>query len=117
MRLKSNMRLVSAMLLAMVSVWSQGEAALPRLKVAENKRFLVYEDGRPFFYLADTGWELFHRLNREEAIRYLEKRAHQEFTVIQAVALAEFDGHMVANAYGHLPLLDLDPARPAVKEG
>jgi hypothetical protein len=35
---------------------------------------------------------LFHRLNREEADHYLETRAAQGFTVIQAVVLAEFDG-------------------------
>ena len=35
---------------------------LPRLKVSDNHRFLVTEDGRPFFYLGDTAWELFHRL-------------------------------------------------------
>ena len=49
--------------------------------------------------------------------RYLKNRAEKGFTVIQAVALAELDGHQAANAYGHLPLVDLDPARPAVKEG
>lgn len=92
-------------------------AAAPRLKVSDNKRFLVYEDGRPFFWLGDTAWELFHRLNRQEARRYLENRASKGFTVIQAVALAELDGHSATNAYGHLPLVDLDPARPAVKDG
>jgi hypothetical protein len=90
---------------------------LPKLKVSENKRFLVTEDGKPFFWLGDTAWELFHRLSREEAGRYLETRAKQGFSVIQAVAIAEFDGHSVPNAYGHLPLTDLDPARPAVKDG
>jgi Protein of unknown function (DUF4038)/Putative collagen-binding domain of a collagenase len=93
------------------------DRTLPKLKVSENKRFLVTEDGKPFFWLGDTGWELFHRLNREEADRYLEKRAKQGFTIIQAVAIAEFDGHTVPNAYGHLPLKDLDPAHPAVKDG
>ena len=92
-------------------------AELPRLKVSENKRFLVTADGKPFFYLGDTAWELFHRLNREDADKYLEKRARQGFTVIQAVAIAEFDGHTVPNAYGHWPLTDLDPARPATKDG
>jgi len=92
-------------------------AAAPQLKVSENHRFLVYADGRPFFWLGDTAWELFHRLNREEADRYLENRARKGFTVIQAVAIAELDGHIVPNAYGHLPLVDLDPGRPAVKEG
>ena len=65
---------------------------LPRLKVSENHRFLVTEDGRPFFWLGDTAWELFHRATREDAERYLRNRADQRFTVIQAVALAEFDG-------------------------
>ncbi|MCS6775885.1 MAG: glycoside hydrolase family 140 protein [Chloroherpetonaceae bacterium] len=88
-----------------------------RLKVSDNRRFLVREDGTPFFYLGDTAWELFHRLNREEADRYLRDRAARGFTVIQAVALAELDGHSVPNPYGHLPLIDLDPTRPAVQDG
>jgi hypothetical protein len=92
-------------------------ADVPRLKISENKRFLVQEDGTPFFYLGDTAWELFHRLNREEADKYLQNRATKGFTVIQAVALAEVDGHRDPNPYGHLPLIDLDPARPAVKDG
>jgi hypothetical protein len=91
--------------------------ALLRLKVSENKRFLVTTDGKPFFWLGDTAWELFHRSDREDASRYLKNRAEQGFTVIQAVAIAEFDGHIVPNAYGHLPLVNLDPARPAVKGG
>jgi len=87
------------------------------LKISENKRFLVHADGTPFFYLGDTAWELFHRLNREEAGKYLENRSAKGFTVIQAVALAEVDGHRDPNPYGHLPLVDLDPARPAVQDG
>jgi hypothetical protein len=92
-------------------------AATPRLKVSDNRRFLVHEDGSPFFYLGDTAWELFHRLNREEATRYLENRAKKGYTVIQAVALAELDGVGTPNAYGHRPLVENDPAKPDVKEG
>src|ERR1035438_9859143 len=87
-------------------------AATPRLRVSDNQRFLTYEDGRPFFYLADTAWELFHRLGREDSGRYLTKRAEQGFTVIQAVALAEFDGLNEPNAYGQVPLRDNDPLQP-----
>lgn len=83
-----------------------------RLQVAPDGRHLQTADGRPFFYLGDTAWELFHRLNREEAARYLEVRARQGFTVIQAVALAEIDGLTVPNAYDALPLIEQDPARP-----
>jgi hypothetical protein len=103
--------------LAICAPSAPADAAPPRLKVSENRRFLVYEDGRPFFYLGDTAWELFHRLNREEAERYLQDRTRKGFTVIQAVALAELDGLGDPNPYGHLPLLDNDPSRPDVKEG
>jgi hypothetical protein len=94
-----------------------GASPLPALKVSENKRYLVQADGKPFFWLGDTAWELFHRLNREEAIQYLDHRAKLGFTVIQAVALAEIDGLNDPNPYGHKPLIDHDPARPAVKDG
>lgn len=82
------------------------------LKVSDNNRFLVTNSGKPFFWLGDTAWELFHRLNREQADEYLKKRASQGFTVIQAVALAELDGLHTPNAYGEVPLKNLDPAQP-----
>ena len=87
-------------------------APLPRLKVSDNHRFLVAADGQPFFWLGDTAWELFHRLNREEAERYLKNRAERRFTIIQAVVLAELDGLKDPNPYGHTPLEKNDPTRP-----
>ena len=84
-----------------------------KLRVAANHRYLEYEDGTPFFYLGDTAWELFHRLNREEAQYYLSNRAAKGFTVIQAVALAELGGTDVPNAHGELPLINRDPATPS----
>ena len=104
-------------LLTVAAVTSATAAPLPRLKVSDNHRFLVTADGKPFFWLGDTAWELFHRLNREEATLYLEDRARKGFTVIQAVALAEQDGLNTPNAYGHRPLLENDPTRLDVKEG
>ena len=85
---------------------------LPKLKVSDSHRFLVNESGQPFFWLADTAWELFHRLNREDAERYLMNRAKLGFNVVQAVALAEFNGLTAPNAYGHLPLNNNDPLQP-----
>jgi len=87
------------------------------LKISENKRFLVTEDGVPFFWLADTAWELFNRLNREEVDFYLLNRAKKRFNVIQAVALAEFDGLRTGNAYRRKPFLqtengEFDPSKP-----
>jgi len=82
-----------------------------KLKVSENKHFLVFEDGTPFFYLGDTGWELLHRLSKEETEKYLENRRAKGFTVIQAVALAELDGLNTPNAEGNKPLTDNNPLK------
>lgn len=87
-------------------------APLPRLQVSDNHRFLVTSEGQPFFWLGDTAWELFHRLDREAAGKYLQNRAERRFTVIQAVVLAELDGLKDPNPYGHTPLHDSDPTQP-----
>lgn len=83
-----------------------------KLCVSQNKRFLMHEDGTPFFYLGDTAWELFHRLNENEVEYYLEDRRLKGFTVIQAVILAELDGLNTPNKNGDLPLINNDPGRP-----
>lgn len=75
------------------------------LKVHENKQYLMWDDGTPFYYLADTAWELAHKLNRNEIEYYMNTRKQQGFNVIQVVALAEKDGLRIENAYGHLPFL------------
>jgi hypothetical protein len=85
---------------------------LPRITVSENRRFLVKETGEPFFWLADTDWEIFHRLTIEEVAFFLKNRQRKGFNVIQAVALAEFDGLHTPNAYGEYALIDDDPTRP-----
>jgi hypothetical protein len=87
-------------------------ATLPRITVSENHRFLVTETGAPFFWLADTDWEIFHRLTLEEAEFFLKNRQSKGFNVIQAVALAEFDGLHTPNAYGEYALIQDDPTRP-----
>jgi hypothetical protein len=81
-------------------------------KVSDKGHYLLDQNGKPFFWLGDTAWELFHRLNREEATDYLKDRADKKFTVIQAVVLAEQGGLDVPNPYGHLPLKDKNPTKP-----
>jgi len=85
-----------------------------QFSVSENKRFLL-KDGKAFFWLGDTAWELFHRLSKKETDQYLEHRANQGFTIIQAVVLAEIDGLTVPNAEGETPLLDNNPETPNEK--
>lgn len=63
---------------------------LPGIRVSENHRFLVEEGGKPFFYLGDAAWELFHRLDRKQAVEYLDNRSRLHFNVVQAVASTVF---------------------------
>ena len=77
---------------------------MQRIQASKDRRFLCHSDDSSFFWLGDTAWEIFHRLRREEADEYLSARAQQGFTVIQGVALAEFDGIDEPNAYGDRPL-------------
>lgn len=86
--------------------------AMAQLKISADHRFLQTASGKPFFWLGDTAWELFHKLNREEADLYLKNRAEKGFTVIQTVVLAELDGLNTPNPYGEKPLLNNDPAKP-----
>lgn len=78
---------------------------------------ITKKDGNPFFLLADTGWELFHRLTREETIYYLDKRQEQQFNVIMAVALAELDGLRIPNMYGDVPFKNLETLEWAITPG
>jgi hypothetical protein len=106
-------RAIFLTLLAFASTLAGCHATAPRdLKVSDDGHWLVQNNGKPFFYLADTAWELFHRLDREDAELYLKNRAAKRFTVIQAVVLAELDGLTVPNPYGDLPLVDNDPTKP-----
>jgi hypothetical protein len=99
-------------LFAVLFILTFTRAGFSQLKVSSDKHFLVTKNNKPFFWLGDTAWELFHRLNRADADIYLEDRAKKGFTVIQAVILAELDGLNTPNAYGEKPLISNDPTKP-----
>ena len=82
------------------------------LSVSPNGHFLVTRDGKPFFWLGDTAWELIHGTTLEEASYYLHTRQHQGFTVIQTVVLAEADGLHRPTPEGLTPFLGDDPTKP-----
>jgi Protein of unknown function (DUF4038)/Putative collagen-binding domain of a collagenase len=88
-----------------------------QITVSTNGRFLTTKDGKPFFWLGDTDWEMFHRLTREEIADFIEIRSRQGFNVLQAVALAEFQGLHQPNRYGDMPLINDDPTQLATTPG
>lgn len=112
------MKRATLLILLSILLWNFSSAQESRvLEISPDGHFLQYSDGEPFFYLGDTAWELFHRLDREQADAYLKDRSAKGYNVIQAVVLAELEGVDVDNAYGHKPLIDRNPAKPATVEG
>ena len=79
-----------------------------RIVVTEDGRFVMYENGEPFFWLADTAWLLIDRMTVEEAREYLEKRADQGFTVIMFSCLGDDYAVKNANYAGEKAFLDED---------
>ena len=89
-----------------------------QISVDVSQKFLVEtETGKPFFWLGDTAWELFHRLDREDALQYLDKRKQQGFNVIQAVALAELNGIKQPNRFNDVPFINDDPTQWSITPG
>ena len=62
---------------------SQTSATYPKLKVSENKRYLAFQNGTPFFWLGGTSWGMSEWLTREEIDFYLDDRKQKEFNLVQ----------------------------------
>jgi hypothetical protein len=92
----------------------QEKQQLPVLKISGNKRFLMDEHGEPFFWLGDTGWLLFTKLERDEARVYLDNRQDKGYNVIQVMLL-----HTVGdvNIYGDSALVGMDVSAPLTTPG
>lgn len=107
-------RLVAALVVAVtcVSAAAAAETRLRPIRVHAGGHYLETDDGRPFFWLGDTAWQLVHSTTRDECDYYMRTRARQGFTVIQAVVLAEMDGVKKTSAFGERPFVDDDPSRP-----
>lgn len=93
-------------IMAMALNMSAAEQQSPdkwKLRVSENSRFLQYADGRPFFWLGDTGWLLPEKLNRSQADFYLQKCHDAGFNVVQIQVI---DGIPSYNYYGQMSHID-----------
>jgi hypothetical protein len=83
------------------------------LEISNDGRRIQRSDGSDWFWLADTAWSLFARLDRGDVDYYMARRAQGGFTVIQAVVLMGYN-HLwnEPNVYGDRPFINDDPTRP-----
>ncbi|MCF8225946.1 MAG: glycoside hydrolase family 140 protein [Bacteroidales bacterium] len=96
----SMQRLITTVIISCACTVLSGQPLL----VHPGNHFLIDKNQRPFFWQGDTGWELFHRLDREEVEHYFKIRKEQGYNVIQAVVLYEIEAFETPNAYGDFPL-------------
>jgi hypothetical protein len=85
----------------------RGDNALYRhgfLKVSENRRYLVYDDGTPFLWLGDTAWAGPMRASDEEWAAYRAARTAQHFTLLQVAPASGWAGS--SDRRGERPFTD-----------
>ncbi len=105
------MRLRTFATITAVSAALLAAPATDRIIVSGDHHFFQTQSGAPFFWLADTAWLLFSKLNREETLRYLDDRSHKGFDVIQVMVLQNPE---MKSAVGRAALINGDPAKPDV---
>jgi hypothetical protein len=98
-------------ILMLAAPFFPAEAALGPIRVSPTGRYFVEANGAPFYFLADTQWELFRRYSLVEAKRILEDRKAKGFTVVMVMLTGVGDG-TGPNVDGHHPWLNDDPATP-----
>lgn len=88
--------------------WDHGS-----LRPRDDGRVIEHADGTSFFWLGDTGWLLFSRLDRDEAKRYLDDRREKGFNVIQIMLVHRLP---TENIYGRefdsFDVIDWKAGRP-----
>lgn len=105
--------LLSMVACLLFSFKSDPQTALPRLQISANHRYFT-TNGKPFFWLGDTGWLLFAKLKRGEAEQYLDTRSKQGFNVIQVMVVHD---SKEVNAYGDSALTHKKIDQPKVTPG
>lgn len=108
------LKLLAALFPALLCTLAWAAPPAGSIAVSANHRYLQHADGTPFFWLADTAWLLFSRLDRAETERYLDDRARKGFNVVQVMLL-----HSAAmqSAAGVPALLGRNPGQPFTTPG
>lgn len=88
---------------------------MERLRISGNRRYFIYQDGKPFIWLADTDWTMVQRLKWDDVEYLMQKRKSQGFTVLQIVALNPEQDKEMRNPVGEKALLNNNLGTPNEK--
>ncbi|MFV8466065.1 glycoside hydrolase family 140 protein [Flavobacterium sp. LB1P62] len=109
-----NVFFISLLLLAQNGFSQSAKGALPKLKVSKDQHYFVTEDGKPFFWLGDTGWLTFGKLDRAGVSKYFQDRKAKGFNVVQVMVLHNINA---VNVNGDAALINEDVSKPLTTAG
>ena len=87
------------------------DAAVGPIRVSQDGRYFLDQNGAPFFWLGDTQWDLFLRFDEKDAASICENRKQKGFSVLQ-IMIFGVGGGTKPNARGDKPLVNDDPLTP-----
>ena len=102
---------MNLIVLSIVLVLVAATIAHSEVKVSENGRYFVDQEGNPVFWLGTTQWQLFREYTLEEAEVILESAKSKGFAFVQVMLMGVGDGTQ-ANVYGERPWIDINPLTP-----
>ncbi len=81
------------------------------VRVSQDGRYLVGQNGEPFFWLGDTQWDIFLSYSEQDAAAICENRRNQGFSALQIMILG-VGGGTRQNLRGDKPFVNDDPLTP-----
>lgn len=114
MKLQTNYRFVFIISLLLLLQNGFSQTTLPKIKISKNQHYFTTEDGKPFFWLGDTGWLTLGKLDREGITTYIQDRKAKGFNVIQVMVLHNINA---VNVYGAKALVNDDVSKPITSPG
>lgn len=78
--------------------WDNG-----KLTVSPDGRYLMHENGTPFFWMADTGWLLPERTDRDDALYYLDRCSSEGYNVVLVQTINDVPA---VNVYGEKSMIN-----------
>lgn len=100
-----------------ILLWISISGSIDAQPLQVRGNYFLDRQGNPFFWCADTSWDLISDYDREQAQEYLETRAEQGFNVIVTTLLDVSARENVPNAYGDLALESGIIANPVETQG
>lgn len=88
---------------------NQSDSTVFPIRISDNHRYFVDQQGQPFFWLGDTGWLLLSKLKQGEVSMYLRDRHQKGFNVVQVMVIHDLNEK---NAFGINALINKDVSKP-----